>query len=201
VGPPPPRWEVAWRLAPISPGGIYVNGDGSLIIRLALPGAQSLPIDEPEGRVPQSATYPYVRAFSRVMEYKLGVNRHKGSRGDWCEDEPRDLLERVKQELTELLIAVFERHSEEEVAWEAADVANMAMMVADSYVNKVSEGTRSIIDVTPEEWTIAPVHGGIKTYENLLHAWARAVAQLGNPTLAMDIRNTAAELVAYVEGL
>lgn len=153
-----------------------------------------------------SPTYTYVRAFGRIMEGKLSMNRHKGDRDGWVEDRPMDLLERVKQELNELLGAVFHEASDEDVAKKAADVANMAMMVADAYIHQHSLGAASIIDLQPEEWTIAPIHGGIQTYKETILRLAKNLDDsidlpLHPHVVADSLRELAADLVAYVEGL
>jgi hypothetical protein len=67
------------------------------------------------------------------MEEMLNVNAHKGGRGMWLNDDPRDLLARVRQEVDELEEALAAGASPKTVWEEAADVANMAAMVADAY--------------------------------------------------------------------
>ncbi len=78
-----------------------------------------------------SATEPYVRAFGDLMEKKLNLNRHKGDRDGWIQDSAESLLGRCKDELDELRDAIRRGASPEEIANEAADVGNFAMMVAD----------------------------------------------------------------------
>jgi NTP pyrophosphatase (non-canonical NTP hydrolase) len=194
--------------------------DGSLTLRLAMgPRARdlrtaqivqearhnlppgTLKTEEPRAPINHSGTYSYVRAFGRIMEGKLQANRHKGDREGWVESRPLDLLERVTEELDELLAAVFHRESDEVVAKEAADVANMAMMVADAYIHQHSLGAASILDLQPEEWAIAPIHGGIRTYKQELERIATRVFHLGDNPTAQVIRELTANLVAYVEGL
>jgi NTP pyrophosphatase (non-canonical NTP hydrolase) len=78
--------------------------------------------------------------FVFVMKLKLSENRHKGD--SWRDDNAFDLLDRVIEEVQELrtaLACLTEVDTPEAIAnmraavWrEAADVANMAMMVADS---------------------------------------------------------------------
>lgn len=80
--------------------------------------------------VPERLRSP-VAAFARLMEQELLANDHKGG---WQNDNPRALAARVVEEAHELLDACSIRGVEkrrERVAEEAADVANMAMMVAD----------------------------------------------------------------------
>jgi NTP pyrophosphatase (non-canonical NTP hydrolase) len=67
------------------------------------------------------------------MEEMLMANAHKGGRGNWIKDDPRDLLARVRQEIDELEAALSAGASPKTVWEEAADVANMVAMVADSY--------------------------------------------------------------------
>lgn len=70
-----------------------------------------------------------VDKWAKSMKLKLGCNAHKGNR--WEYDDPRDLLARVREELDELEPAIHGNGGV--VRHEAADVANMAMMVADAY--------------------------------------------------------------------
>ena len=82
-----------------------------------------------------------LRAFSLHMLRKMQENRHKGG---WKGDLPRRLLARLREEVEELEGAVsrweaapgIERTEEvavlaEQVAREAADVANFSLFVAD----------------------------------------------------------------------
>lgn len=80
-----------------------------------------------------SPTIQHVLEFARDMELKLAANRHKGDRAGWLQMDPWDLLRRLRDEVTELEIEMERCHSADEVAREAADVGNFAMMVADSY--------------------------------------------------------------------
>jgi NTP pyrophosphatase (non-canonical NTP hydrolase) len=96
-----------------------------------------------------SPTWPHVLAFAERMEAKLAKNRHKGDREAWLKDNPRDLFDRIRQEMIELAVemdterAYREAYSDfrahevaEKIANEAADVANFAMMVADGYLSR-----------------------------------------------------------------
>lgn len=80
-----------------------------------------------------SPTQPYVDAFAAEMEKKLAKNRHKGDREGWLKDTPRALFERLIQEVDELHSALADGTDAESVLSEAADVANFAMMIADTY--------------------------------------------------------------------
>ncbi|KFC64011.1 hypothetical protein FG93_05521 [Bosea sp. LC85] len=80
---------------------------------------------------------PEVLSFALLMERELRANDHKSG---WKGDCPDTLAERVEEEAEELRrasidwmghVAHSERPLSEAVAEEAADVANMAMMVAD----------------------------------------------------------------------
>lgn len=74
-----------------------------------------------------------VEAFKQAMLRKLKKNQHKGNRPGWMKDNNQALQRRVVEEVNELgdeLMLPIERP--EAILDEAADVANMAMMVADS---------------------------------------------------------------------
>ena len=92
--------------------------------------------------------WPIVGRFALEMEAKLEANRHKGVRegqqdgcdpsmcppsGGWLHDDPLALLHRVMEEVVELQHAIDRGAPSTEIIEEAADVANMAMMVADAY--------------------------------------------------------------------
>lgn len=59
---------------------------------------------------------------------KLRANRHKRS---WRESDVEYLIDRLLDEVEELLQAVRDRQSPERIWGEAADVANFAGMIAD----------------------------------------------------------------------
>jgi NTP pyrophosphatase (non-canonical NTP hydrolase) len=71
-------------------------------------------------------------AFRKAMNSKLFLNQHKGNRNGWKMDDPYDLLIRVREE-TEELAKALDSDNKTEILQEAADIANMAMMVADAY--------------------------------------------------------------------
>jgi len=78
-----------------------------------------------------------VMVFSDAMRRKLFQNqRNKGNRDGWMKDSPKYHLMRLKEEVDELGEAVCKMYNDDmspdEVLNEAADVANIAMMVADS---------------------------------------------------------------------
>lgn len=64
---------------------------------------------------------------------KLLANAHKGGPEGWENDEVLDLRERVNEELKEFDEAISKHADPAIVRAEAADVANMVMMVADAY--------------------------------------------------------------------
>jgi hypothetical protein len=77
------------------------------------------------------AARPVVRWFAECMEATLRRNDHKGG---WQDDTPERLSERIGQEWAELEERLGKRQSPQNhlaIIGEAADVANMAMMVAD----------------------------------------------------------------------
>lgn len=71
---------------------------------------------------------PVVLTFAQVMETKL---RKSDSKGGWKDCNAVYLVKRLKQELQELEEALAVGSSQE-IAREAADVANFAMMIADN---------------------------------------------------------------------
>ena len=78
--------------------------------------------------------WPEVYAFAKRM--CAALTRHKpkkGGRENWRKYHPGSLLSRVREETDELEEAINLVHPNEEVLSEAIDVANMAMMVADTY--------------------------------------------------------------------
>lgn len=68
--------------------------------------------------------------WTETMRAKLIENRHKGG---WRNCSVSALLRRVHEELGELVEAVMNDEAMEHIDAEAADVANMAMMVADVF--------------------------------------------------------------------
>lgn len=68
--------------------------------------------------------------FADLMRIKLERNVHKGT---WRTCSLDYLRMRLLEEISELLMAVKMKETQETVAFEAADVANLAMMIADVY--------------------------------------------------------------------
>ena len=81
-------------------------------------------------QVSRTGKYPELFAFASHMQERLEGNAHKGH---WRGCSSEELLARVQEELDELKDAVEIGENKLHVAMEAADVANMAMMVADCY--------------------------------------------------------------------
>lgn len=83
--------------------------------------------------LPESPTSAVVMFMAQRMERKLEMNRHKGAREGWLSDSPESLSARVREEWEELHAAIEDGDASPDEIWsEAADVANMAMMAADS---------------------------------------------------------------------
>ena len=72
-----------------------------------------------------------VDAFARAMEAKLQKNDWKGG---WQEMEKEELKQRALEELAELFTAL-EGSDPYMVLYEAADVGNIIMFIADNYGN------------------------------------------------------------------
>ena len=95
-----------------------------------------------------STTWPLVLEFAKRMEAKLEKNRHKGNREGWLGDDIDDLLDRLREETVELDTAICIGHVRmneslnapfmaQQIADEAADVANFAMMISDWHLARV----------------------------------------------------------------
>ena len=68
--------------------------------------------------------------FTRLMEKVLRDNDYKGG---WTNSSDVYLLRKLNEEVDELKLAVWnEKRPSEVIAKEAADVANIAMMIADN---------------------------------------------------------------------
>ena len=85
--------------------------------------------------------HPAVMAFARAMQYKLDANKHKdgkgwerdanGARNGWSGASIKFLLYKLEEE-TDELTEVVEEHGGDAIWQEAADVGNIAMMLADN---------------------------------------------------------------------
>jgi NTP pyrophosphatase (non-canonical NTP hydrolase) len=70
--------------------------------------------------------------FALAMENKLQNNDYKGH---WCGCDKEYLTVKLMEEIHELFKAIMQRESDDEVISEAADVANIVMMIADNYIS------------------------------------------------------------------
>lgn len=75
---------------------------------------------------------PEVARHALLMERKLKDNDHKTH---WRNMDLPYLLKRLHQEMEELKEAIVKGKSPRDVEWEAADVGNFAMMIADAWAN------------------------------------------------------------------
>ena len=92
---------------------------------------------------------PRIAWFFRAMVQKLDENDHKA---DWRGSADVGYFrKRIAQELEELKRAIDRGASPEDVAREAADVANFAMMIADMYRGVFEERAARIAALPPED--------------------------------------------------
>ena len=93
-----------------------------------------------------------ILVLAKLMQTKLDKNKHKDGNG-WTRDEDgarkgwRDcsmsfLVAKLLEEVGELLMAVEECHFDVDVHFEAADVANLAMFIADKYSPLIDKGDK-----------------------------------------------------------
>lgn len=80
---------------------------------------------------PISTLVEEVKAFGTAMVYKLGLHRNKGH---WSGKSDKELLEHLRDEVRELEDAC-RTGKREDIASEAADVANLSMMIYSNAVN------------------------------------------------------------------
>jgi len=80
--------------------------------------------------LPQFDVRPEVKDFAYAMEAELVENDHKGH---WRDAPIEQLLDHLEDEVKELKAAIKLQMHPDEVLSEAADLANLAMMVADNY--------------------------------------------------------------------
>tara|TARA_B100000700_G_scaffold331737_1_gene467778 strand:+ start:11214 stop:11471 length:258 start_codon:yes stop_codon:yes gene_type:complete len=80
-----------------------------------------------------------INVFAEAMELKLRRNDHKGG---WEETDLDTLFIRLREEVDELQEAI-ERENPFEVLFEAADVANFAMMIAWNVGKELFNGRRT----------------------------------------------------------
>ena len=80
-----------------------------------------------------------IKKFAEAMQCKIDKNAHKDNWPMWSKEGNRSwktcdiefLLEKLKEEHSELVIAIANGEPLVNIKWEAADVANIAMMIAD----------------------------------------------------------------------
>lgn len=101
----------------------------------------------------ESTTSGWVQKFAEHMEQKLSENRHKGDRPGWLKVQPEFLINRVEEELLEVKEAIASGKPALEVWREAADVANMIGMAADSYEHHKSSGFSTNAELSRRELT------------------------------------------------
>lgn len=88
--------------------------------------------------------HPSIIALADIMQEKLNTNKNKdgkgwerssdGSRDGWSGCDIEFLKTKLMEEVSELFDAIYyDQFDEEDVHKEAADVANLAMMLADAY--------------------------------------------------------------------
>jgi len=121
IGEPWLRGEETLRPAPV---------DRLPVLSLHLPPGIPMPDQS-------SPTWSYVFAFACAMEYKLSKNRKKGDSDGWRKAGASKLQDLLDREVEELNSALWDAVKPDKglVLLEAADVANYAMMVADSVQN------------------------------------------------------------------
>ena len=71
-----------------------------------------------------------VKDFAEAMEHKLAENDHKTH---WAKQEFEHLFTGLAEEYDELVNSFEDGESVEQLLYEAADLANYAMMIADNY--------------------------------------------------------------------
>jgi NTP pyrophosphatase (non-canonical NTP hydrolase) len=119
-----------------------------------------------------------VKAFAEIMERELKANDRKPG---WKHDDPTALLVRLREEADELEMALtppVERAAQ--IAKEAADVANFAMMIADVCGGLIpnaptqgrEDGGGALYEALEEIAAFAQAHHGDQSSHVLLHALA-----------------------------
>lgn len=87
--------------------------------------------DDTDSGEPGVHPRPVIMKFARSMELKLRANDHKVH---WRDMDAADLCAGLREEVDELFAEVeAERVDQGAIRLEAADVANIAMMIADSF--------------------------------------------------------------------
>lgn len=88
---------------------------------------------------------PELAMFAQYMEHKLKLNDHKGG---WEKCTIEDLFNKLRREVDELEVAIKEEPSLN-VAFEAADIANFAMMIAWNVMRSMFQGTVQDTEMEP----------------------------------------------------
>lgn len=79
-----------------------------------------------------------IRRFMDAMLYKLRLNSHKSNGRKWADATQGQRFDKLLRETEELRDAICERNAVE-VLLEAADVANFALILANSALEKPNE--------------------------------------------------------------
>lgn len=92
-----------------------------------------------------------VAAFAECMEHKLKLNDHKGG---WHKTDWNTLVNRLRAEVDEL-VAACENEPSLNIMFEAADVANFAMMIAHNAMRDMLAGTMTPWVMTKKDFDFA----------------------------------------------
>lgn len=110
-----------------------------------------------EIKVPTNVVRPEIVMFAIEMENKMRINDHKPG---WRHYTQSYLAGKLVEEVSELLLAIENGKSDEDIIQEAADVSNFAMMIADVvmekrkiHIKKLTEPLKGTTIYT-EEWII-----------------------------------------------
>ena len=120
---------------------VHMN-DIALLLQRTIDEGPHLTAPQPPAEQPAVLEiHPAVMAFAYAMQYKLDANRHKdgigwerdanGARNGWSGASIKFLLQKLEEETGELT-EVVEEHGGDAIWQEAADVGNIAMMLADN---------------------------------------------------------------------
>lgn len=125
-----------------------------------------------EALMSEKTTEQCVVEFGRAMEAKLAKNRRKGDRAGWLKLAPPELLRLLRGEVEELAMAL-ESGTADDVESECADVANFAMMVADSFRQRAEttcgKPCRCSVDpLTRTPWSAGSMVSGSSTEDEWL---------------------------------
>lgn len=122
---------------------IYTTESAKVLAEKA--GVETVPLYTAPSIAPQAAQVPEglcaeVLAFAKLMQFKINKNRHKagpggqrdqeGLRKGWRDCDTQFLIGKLHEEVGELLVEI-EAGNADAADLEAADVGNIAMMLAD----------------------------------------------------------------------